>query len=737
MASWGNSARQRLRLRPLATALALAGGARARPAPSRGECEGGWAPGISVVIPERDAPEMLGEALESVAVAARALDEPIDLIVVANGAAADRYAGVREAYPEVRWVHSDAPLGFSAAIGRGLGIARHAWSFLMNNDVTLEPETLTRLARERAAGVFSISAQILQQSRDGRREETGFTDWYVDTDGIHVFHAPVPVDEAVCPHLAGSGGATLFRTAPLMRYVREAACYDPFYWEDIEWGRRAWGDGYRVLFCPPARAHHRHRATTARFYDAATINRIVARNALLFDLRNAATPYDTTWLMRRVCDLDYRSQRDLSRPRIAWDVLRRRREARRRNVLPPPPMLPRPAGTDVQMAESSFSYRLTGFTPPRPRLLLVTPFAAFPPRHGGARRIAGLLAELRADHHVILVTDEASLYDARSFSGFDGLAAIHLVQRGRDTIAADAKSLEARMRSHTHSALVAAVRAAQQRYEPQLVQVEFAELAPLVRERRAGERWILSLHDAYGPADFGSPEAARTANGLVDAYDAVTVCSEEDRALVTHRDVTCIPNASSIAPGLRRPSSGARLLFMGPFRYAPNYDGVRAFLQHAWPVVKRGVPAATLRILGGDGALKRSAGDPLFAADGVEVLEHRDDVAAQLDACALTINPLEGIRGSPVKLVESLAAGRACVSTVDGARGFAQEGLAALITAESVAAMAAPIIRLLADPTERQRIEATDPARLATFTWARSAAQQRALYERLRATRDD
>jgi len=164
---------------------------------------------------------------------------------------------------------------------------------------------------------------------------------------------------------------------------------------------------------------------------------------------------------------------------------------------------------------------------------------------------------------------------------------------------------------------------------------------------------------------------------------------------------------------------------------------VRAFLQRAWPVVKRGVPAATLRILGGDGALTRSAGDPLFAADGVEVLEHRDDVAAQLDACALTINPLEGIRGSPVKLVESLAAGRACVSTVDGARGFAQEGLAALITAESVAAMAAPIIRLLADPTERQRIEATDPARLATFTWARSAAQQRALYERLRATRDD
>ncbi len=736
MASWGNSTRQRWRLRPLALALALADRARTPSAPAGREREGGWAPGISVVIPDRDAPEMLGEALDSVAAAAQALDEPVDVVVVANGASEARYAAVRAAHASVRWIHSSAPLGFSAAIDRGLSVVRHAWTFLMNNDVTLEPQALARLAGERGPGVFSVSAQILQQSRDGRREETGFTDWYADASGIHVFHAPVPAVGNVRPHLAGSGGATLFRTAPLARYVRDAACYDPFYWEDIEWGRRAWGDGYRVLFCPPARASHRHRATTARFYDAATIDRIVARNAILFDARNAGTSFDSAWLMRRVCDLDYQSQRELSRPRVAWDVLRRRWSARRHNVLAPPPVLPRPQGADVQMQASSFSYRMTGFEPPRPRLLLVTPFAVYPPRHGGARRIAGLLAELRADYHVILVTDEATLYDARSFPGFDGLAAVHLVQRAQDTVAPDAASLEARMRSHTHPALVAAVRAAQARYEPQLVQVEFAELAPLVRERRPGERWILGLHDAYGPADFASAEAARLAHDLVQSYDAVTVCSEEDRALVSHREVTCIPNASSIALGPRRPSRAERLLFMGPFRYAPNYDGVRAFLRHAWPGVKRAVPAAQLRILGGDGALQRVVGDPLFALDGVEVMEHRDDVAELLDDCALTINPLESIRGSPVKLVESLAAGRVCVSTSDGARGFADDALSALITAESVAAMAAQIICLLTDVPGRHRIEATDPARLAAFTWARSAALQRALYERLGAGSD-
>ena len=46
-----------------------------------------------------------------------------------------------------------------------------------------------------------------------------------------------------------------------------------------------------------------------------------------------------------------------------------------------------------------------------------------------------------------------------------------------------------------------------------------------------------------------------------------------------------------------------------------------------------------------------------------QVVGHRDDVPALLARCALTINPLAQIRGSAVKLVESLAAGRVCVTT--------------------------------------------------------------------------
>ena len=102
-----------------------------------------------------------------------------------------------------------------------------------------------------------------------------------------------------------------------------------------------------------------------------------------------------------------------------------------------------------------------------------------------------------------------------------------------------------------------------------------------------------------------------------------------------------------------------------------------------------------------------------------------------LSASALTLNPLSGIRGSSVKVVESLAAGRACVSTEDGARGFSDAGLRGLITVPDVRAMIGPIIDLLEDPERRRRIEAPDLSRLSRFRWQHCAGIQGDLYRNL------
>ena len=265
--------------------------------------------------------------------------------------------------------------------------------------------------------------------------------------------------------------------------------------------------------------------------------------------------------------------------------------------------------------------------------MFVTPFCVFPPRHGGARRIEGLLRELRREYDIVLVTDEAALYDARSLAFFDGLHAVHFVQRPKDTTSGAAVDLGERLRTHYHPSLVEAVEAALRRCQPDLIQVEHVELASLSRLRLPSQRWILGLHDAFLASDFHDrAEGERLRLNIMRDYDAVTVCSAEDAAMISHPRVASIPNASSPAPATHAPSTPFQLLFLGPFRYIQNLDGIRNFLSLAYPAIKAAVPQARLLILGGDQAPARVAGDPLFSQDGVTVMSRLPSSSASIAA---------------------------------------------------------------------------------------------------------
>ena len=717
---WGTNWRQRLRLTPLYLALAaadrLAGAVPARAAPRLPP----WRKGLSVVIPERDAPAMLAEALATVRHALAGVDEPHQVIVVANGTPAGAYDDLKAQFPEVEFVHADLPLGFVDAIERGVARARYDWTYLMNNDMTLDVDTLSALLPSRSDDVFAVASQIYQQSADGRREETGFTDWYIDHSGLQLYHAPVR-DDAVAPHLCASGGAALFRTAMLRRYLPASRCYHPFYWEDVEWGVRAWRDGLRVLFSPRSRVSHRHRASTARFFSETELGRIVQRNRWLFDARHGVTRNGLDWLMDRICDLPYETQRDFARLPVSVGVFRARLSAQRNPQPLRPPELRSAHGGPAVLRRASYGFRLgegIAGRPARRRMLLITPFAVFPPRHGGARRVAEIVRALGIEYDVVLITDEAQLYDARSLAHFDGLHAVHLVQRDKDAHARGGEPLADRIRSHCHRALVSAVDIALTEYQPELVQVEHAELAGLIRCKRAGQRWILDLHDAYGPADFDDADAAqRFESEILGGYDAVTVCSDEDRALIRHPRTVSIRNGSSVPLEGYRASKGAQLLFMGPFRYARNLQGILEFARDAFPAIRAAHPAARLLVLGGDGAPDIARRHPVLVQPGIDVVGHRDDVAAALRQCTLTVNPLTGIRGSALKLVESLTAGRVCVGTHESARGFVDAGFGGLVTVPDVAAMAAPIIELLTFDDMRHRLERPQPDLLAPHQW--------------------
>jgi GT2 family glycosyltransferase/MoaA/NifB/PqqE/SkfB family radical SAM enzyme len=247
-----------------------------------------YAPGISVVIPERGNPAELALCLDSVQAAARRLHdelrEEVDIHVIVNGEPRSTYESLITGFPNALWQFHEQALGFAEAIDAGLAAARFDWVYLLNSDATLEPDAFTAAARLRGPSVFAIASQIFLRDSTVFRDETNLTALLLE-DGLATIHDLIPGADTPVDGFYAGGGASLFRTA-LLRHVLDPAAYSPFYWEDVEWGWRARKLGFRCLFCPGSIAHHSRRSTISRYYSAEDIDQVLQRNRLLFHLRN-------------------------------------------------------------------------------------------------------------------------------------------------------------------------------------------------------------------------------------------------------------------------------------------------------------------------------------------------------------------------------------------------------------------------------------------------------------------
>jgi GT2 family glycosyltransferase len=677
-----------------------------------------WQTGVSVLVPERGSPELVAEALASVREAARRIDEPVESIVIVNGCALELYAELRREFHDARFLHSPEPLGFASAVRRGVRAARHGAVYLLNSDMTLEPDALAELLKWRRPRVGAISSQIFFADRARRREETGWADMRIVDGTIEMFHADPEDQTMVRGHLYAGGGASLFQRGLLHELTSGRDAYHPFYFEDAEWGVRGWRMGYEMLFCPRSIAWHRHRATVSRYFQPAEIDRIVERNRIQFQLRNFPDSIEPSRALDAVARTDGRTRRELTSLTNLADLLQRRLK----NALAPC------ADAPLTWTRQKF-YPESGPARTGPCLLLVSPYVVFPPTHGGAVRMSRLIKELAAEHRVILLSDEQDGYSSASHRYFDGLEAIHLVG-GRIERPHERVGRLPRIRTHSHGTLARELRRIVATYQPDVVQVEYMELGGLVAGGKHDRPWILSLHDVT-LSEGNASEEDRVELELMHQHDALIACSPEDASLVAGRRVAVVPNGLTLTKQPYLSSSGNRaILFMGPFRYAPNLEGARILAARVYPELRRRVPAAELWLAGGRGGAEIAARYDEFDQPGVKIIDYVEDPRPLLDRSALTINPQYEIRGSSIKLVESLAAGRVCVSTVDGARGYRDAGFPGLLLVRRIEQMLEPLTWLLDDETARIALEKPVLELLLPHDWTHSAARLAELYQR-------
>ncbi|MCU0839479.1 MAG: glycosyltransferase family 4 protein [Rhodospirillales bacterium] len=191
---------------------------------------------------------------------------------------------------------------------------------------------------------------------------------------------------------------------------------------------------------------------------------------------------------------------------------------------------------------------------------------------------------------------------------------------------------------------------------------------------------------------------------LFERFSVAAVCSDSDkRYLGDDPRIHVIPNGfetpivRTIAPDANR----RRLGMIGTFAYPPNVDGLRWFLNEAWPKVRERLPDAELRIVG-------NGSDTLDFARLAQVsaLGYVDDAAAEIRSWSGMIVPVRIAGGTRVKIAEGFARGCPVIATSLGAYGYDVQHDREMLLADTPEAFAASCVRVLTDTALRDRLAA-------------------------------
>jgi polysaccharide biosynthesis protein PslH len=405
-------------------------------------------------------------------------------------------------------------------------------------------------------------------------------------------------------------------------------------------------------------------------------------------------------------------------------------------------------------------------------LLILSPYAPFPPRSGGALRIYHLLRLLAAQHRLTLLTF-ADPADAAALQPLSSRLTLHtvpaprprsLLRRAVETVVSPLPDMALRNADPAYAAALARLLATE---SFDLVQAESIEMAGyLAQARRAGLPTVLDEFNAEallqrrtalqdlrrpwagrGRALVGgvysllqAAKLARYERQVLAACDRVLVVSHEDQAelrrLFPPARLQVVYNGVDTAALTARTTqpAAATVIFAASLDYRPNVDALRWFVSAVLPRIAAARPDVQLRIVG-----RRPSAAVRALHDGrrVVLVGEVADMRAELTQAAVSVIPMRIGGGSRLKLLEALAAGLPVVSTALGAMGLPGlvDGLQLRIT-DDPQAFAAAVVTLLARPELAERLGRCGRRFVEQhFDWQAIAPSLLGVYEQLAAER--
>lgn len=187
----------------------------------------------------------------------------------------------------------------------------------------------------------------------------------------------------------------------------------------------------------------------------------------------------------------------------------------------------------------------------------------------------------------------------------------------------------------------------------------------------------------------------RREGALLDRFDILAVCSEEDKSHLNSSDrIHVIPNGANPHPVRHAVSAEKPLIgFIGNCGFKPNEEGIKWFIRDVWPSIKRDLPSAQFRLVG-------ASSEKRFLGMGPDIngLGWLSDPAEEVASWSVMIAPIMTGAGTRLKIADGFARKCPVVSTRFGALGYEVKNGRELMLADEPEEFASACVQLARDP---------------------------------------
>ena len=218
---------------------------------------------ISFIIVNWNTRELLLQCVASVCKTAS--DRSIEIIVVDNGSRDDSIKVLQEKFPQVHCITNSENRGFGAANNQGFAIMKGRYALLLNTDATMTPGAMDALYgfMESRPDAGMACGQLLNPDGSKQNSHSAFPSllglmvnesllkWLLPgkfPSKYQHYAQPLPVDSCV-------GACMIVRKAAM----DQVGFFDEryfFFFEETDWARLFWEQGWKVFFVPQAQIVH-------------------------------------------------------------------------------------------------------------------------------------------------------------------------------------------------------------------------------------------------------------------------------------------------------------------------------------------------------------------------------------------------------------------------------------------------------------------------------------------------